>query len=333
MDSRFPTRNALNLTRITMTHSEQTAKPQIGGAPIKLLGVALFLILVWGSAFTMIGVAVRTLSPEWLVSYRMIVGAVMVLIYAYVMGHRLPPLRDQRWLWYFAIAVMGASFPFVLVAHGQKTVDSGLTAILIGTMPLMTIVLAHFFTEEKLNRWKLTGFLMGFIGIVILFLPKELSLSLVSDWKAQLLILTGSACYAITTIIASRTPKTPSPLGAAMMLMLGAAMSTFYAAAAVGPPPMPDMAALLCVLGLGFGSTAVGTIAYLWVIDTAGPSVMARVNYFVPVCSVVLGVWLLSEDLDWRIFVALFVILLGVIVSRFGRTPKGRVPSVPRTDC
>ena len=288
-------------------------------APLKgfvLIGVALFLIIVWGSAFTMVGAAVRTLSPEWLVSYRMMVGALVVLIYSQVIGHRLPSIRDPGWIWYAVMAITGASLPFVLLANGQQIVDSGLTAILVGTMPLITIVLAHFFTSEKLTAMKLVGFLMGFAGIVVLFLPKDLSFSLVSDWQAQLLILLASACYAITTIIASRAPDTPSPVGAAMMLIMGAGLSTAWAAATAGPPPMPDMTAMLCVIGLGLGSTAIATVTYLWVIDVSGPSVMARINYFVPVCSVILGVIILKEALDWRIFVALFVILLGVIVSK-----------------
>lgn len=288
----------------------------------KLLGVALFLILVWGSAFTMVGVAVRTLSPEWLVAYRMMVGALVVLAYSYLTGHRLPPLKDVRWIWYSLLGVTGASLPFVLIANGQETVDSGLTAIIVGTMPLITIVLAHFFTAEKLTAWKLVGFAMGFIGIVVLFLPKEFSLDLVSDWQAQLLILAGSACYAITTVAASRVPETPSAVGAAMMLLMGAILSSIWAAAISGPPPVPDLNALLCIIGLGLGSTAIATVTYLWVIDVSGPSVMARINYFVPVCSVILGVLFLKEVLDWRIFVALFLILLGVIVSRFGTKSK-----------
>jgi len=246
----------------------------------------------------------------------MIIGAIVVLIYSHIMGHRLPPIRDTRWLWYTAIGITGASLPFVLIATGQKTVDSGLTAILVGTMPLITIVLAHFFTTEKLTVMKLIGFLMGFVGIVILFLPENLSMSLVADWKAQLLILMGSACYAVTTIVASRAPETPSPIGAAMMLMMGAALSTIWASSVSGPPPMPDLVALICVIGLGLGSTAIATITYLWVIDVSGPSMIARINYFVPVCSVILGVAFLNEILDWRIFVALFVIILGVIVSK-----------------
>ena len=295
---------------------------RVGLKPTTFIGVAVFLVLVWGSAFTLIGVAVKTLSPEWLVAYRMMIGAVLVLIYSQLMGHRLPPLRDSRWLWYAAIAVTGASLPFVLVATGQKTVDSGLSAILIGTMPLITIILAHFFTDEKLTLMKFVGFLIGFIGIVVLFLPKDLSFSLVADWQAQVFILLGSSCYAVTTIIASRAPETPSPLGAAMMLIIGAGLSTAWAGFVAGPPPFPDPVALFSVIGLGLGSTAIATITYLWVIDMAGPSMMARINYFVPVCSVILGVIFLKEALDWRIFVSLFVILLGVILSRMGKPVK-----------
>lgn len=304
------------------TCDTDSAPAKQGMSAPTLIVVALFLIVVWGSAFTMVGVAVKTLSPDWLVAYRMIVGACVVLIYSYLAGHRLPPIRDQRWLWYGAMAITGASLPFVLIANGQETVDSGLTAILVGTMPLITIILAHFFTAERLTTWKLIGFALGFVGIVVLFLPKELSLDLVSDWQAQLLILSGSACYAITTVVASRTPTTPSPIAAAMMLLMGAALSSIWAASVSGPPPIPTLPALICVLGLGLGSTAIATITYLWVIDTSGPSVMARINYFVPVCSVVLGVIFLDEILDWRIFLALFLILLGVIISRFQSKTK-----------
>ena len=290
--------------------------------PVFLLCVALFLILIWGSAFTLVGAAVRTLSPEWLVGYRMIIGAAFVLTYSWLIGHRLPPLRDVRWIWYAAIAVTGASLPFLLLAIGQKSVDSGLTAILVGTMPLMTILLAHVFTTEKLTRIKLFGFLLGFLGIIILFLPKDLSFSLVSDWKAQLIILLAAFSYAATTIIASRSPETPSPVAASMMLMIGAVLSTIWALISVGPPPIPEKVALYSAIGLGFGSTGIATITYLWVIDVAGPSVMARINYFIPVCSVILGVIYLQEALDWRIFVALFVIFVGVIISNMGKPAK-----------
>lgn len=292
------------------------AKPPLSTSV--LLGASLFLVLAWGSAFTLIGVAVKSISPEWLVAYRMTFGAGLVFAFSYMRGFRLPALTDRHWLWYIAMGLTGASLPFVLVAIGQKTVDSGLTAILIGTMPLITVVLAHIFTEEKLNRWKTLGFVMGFLGIVILFLPKDVSLTLVADWKAQLLILGAAFCYATTTIIAARAPETPSPVGATMMLIAGAVMSAGWAIGTAGPPPVPNLTVVICILILGIGSTGIATVTYLWIIDQAGPSVVAKINYFVPVCSVILGVTFLSEPLDWRIFVSLGIIIAGVIVARQG---------------
>ncbi len=284
-----------------------------------LLTAALFLVLVWGSAFTLIGVAVRTISPQWLVAYRMTFGAGLVLAYCLMKGYRLPPIKDGRWAWYLSMGLTGASLPFVLIAVGQKTVDSGLTAILVGTMPLMTVVLAHIFTDEKLNFWKSLGFVLGFFGIIILFLPTEISLDLVSDWKAQLLILGAAFCYASTTIIAARAPETPSAVGAAMMLLAGAAMSMIWAIGTAGPAPIPDLTVIICILVLGIGSTGIATVTYLWLIDEVGPSVIAKINYLVPICSVVLGVTFLSEPLDWRIFVSLAVIILGLMIARKGR--------------
>jgi len=284
------------------------------------LGVALFLILVWGSAFTLVDVAVRHVSPEWLVAYRLLIGTAFMGVYIALKGLRLPRLSDPRWIWYAIMAATGATLPFILIAHGQKTIDSGLSAILVGTMPLITVVLAHFFTDERLTLWKAVGFILGFIGIVILFLPKEFSLELVSDWKAQALVLMAAVFYAATTIIASRVPETPSAVGGAMMLIIGAILSGGWAMASVGLPPLPNMTAIICIIILGLGSTGIATVVYLWVIDQAGPSVMARINYFVPVCSVLLGVGFLKEALDWRIFVSLGVILIGVMISRIGAT-------------
>lgn len=301
-----------------MTTRPSITRPRLGLSKLQLLGVSAFLVLVWGSAFTMVDVAVRTVSPDWLVAFRMSFGAGLVLVYAIIAGHRLPPLRDKRWIWYSVLGLTGASLPFVLIAIGMKSVDSGLSAIIVGAMPLITIILAHFFTDEKLTAWKLLGFVMGFGGIIILFLPTELSLTLVKDWQAQLLILMGATCYALTTVIASRAPETPSPVAATMMLFMGALISVVWAYTHSGPPTVPNATALFCIIALGLGSTGAATVIYLWVIDMAGPSAIARINYFVPVCSVILGVWLLNEPLDWRIFVSLAVIILGVIISKLG---------------
>lgn len=293
---------------------------------LRLFLSAAALVLIWGSAFTMVGVGVRYISPIWLVAARLVFGAAIVTLYAYARGFRFPPLSDPRWRWYFGLGVSGTVLPFFLLSVGQQTVDSGITAIIVGSMPLITILLAHFFADERLTIIKFIGFTIGFMGILVLFLPDEFSLSLVSDWKAQVLILLAACSYAVTTVCAKRAPKTPASIGAAMMLMCGAIPALFFALLSGVPSEMPPMIAILMVIGLGLGSSGLANILYLYVIDETGPTVLARINYFTPVASVFFGVTLLSEPFTWKVVAALVIVIFGVMISRMGQKKAAKIP-------
>lgn len=284
---------------------------------------ALTLVIIWGSAFTMIDVAVRSVPPIWLVASRLVLGAIVVIAYAYMKGLRFPPLSDKRWLWYAVLSLTGMVFPFFLVSVGQKTVESGISAILTGAMPLMTIILAHFFTQERMTLMKFIGFLIGFCGLIVLFLPKDFSLNLISDWKAQSLILLAAFFYGVTTVIAKRAPETNANLGASMMLLCGALAASIWALFEGIPQTAPEPIAYWMILLLAIGSSGFATIVYLYVIEVKGPTLLATVNYIVPVASVLFGVWFLGESLTLQKLIAFFVIIVGVIISRIGenKTP------------
>ena len=73
---------------------------------------------------------------------------------------------------------------------------------------------------------------------------------------------------------------------------------------------------LWMVLGLAIGSTAIATILYLYVIDEKGASMMAKINYFVPVASVFFGCVLLDEPFSWRMVASFVIIAIGVMIAR-----------------
>ena len=281
--------------------------------------ISIALILIWGSAFTIIDVAVRSVSPIWLVASRVALAAVMITAYTYFKGLRLPPLTDVRWIWYAVMGLTGATLPFFLIGLGQETIESGISAILVGAMPLMTIILAHFFTQERMTLMKLIGFVIGFSGLIILFLPEDFSLSLVSDWKAQSLALLGAFFYSLTTIIAKRAPETDSNIGASMLLIGSSVTAIIWALIEGVPQTPPEPIAYLMIFLLAIGSTGIATILYLYMIDVKGPTVLASINYFVPVASVIFGIWLLGEALTLQKLIAFFVIIIGVIISQQGR--------------
>ena len=285
-----------------------------------LFFMAFLMVIVWGSAFTLVSIGVKYISPLWLVTYRLIIGAILIIIYVKFKGLNLPNIRDKRWIWYFAMGLIGMVIPFFLLSTGQVIIDSGLTAIMVGTMPLMTVILAHFFTNEKLSITKIIGFIFGFIGIVILFLPSDFSIELTENWSSQLIIIIAAFCYAVTTIIAKRAPDTPATVGACMMLICAATACLFVALLTGLPSSIPPLLGILTAFGLGVGSTAFASILLLYIIDQTGPSTIAKINYFVPLASVIFGVIILDEILSMRIFIAFVIILIGMFISQIKKS-------------
>lgn len=285
-----------------------------------LFFMAFLMVIVWGSAFTLVSIGVKYISPLWLVTYRLIIGAILIIIYVKFKGLNLPSIKDKRWIWYFAMGLIGMVIPFFLLSTGQVIIDSGLTAIMVGTMPLMTVILAHFFTNEKLSITKIIGFIFGFIGIVILFLPSDFSIELTENWSSQLIIIIAAFCYAVTTIIAKRAPDTPATVGACMMLICAATACLFVALLTGFPSSIPPLLGILTAFGLGVGSTAFASILLLYIIDQTGPSTIAKINYFVPLASVIFGVIILDEILSMRIFIAFVIILIGMFISQIKKS-------------
>jgi len=285
------------------------------------------LVAMWGSAFMFTGIAVRGFSPTALVTTRLAIAAVLLTGMVAARGYRLP--RSWRfWLFSIAIALAGNCVPFWLVSFGQQRIDSGLAGILMGIMPLTTMVLAHFFVGgERLNVAKATGFLVGFGGLVVLIGPHAL-LELRgqgTDLLYELAVLGGAICFAIQAIVARHRPPA-DPLvaaagvmlaGSAVMLPIGGWQVSGQLLAAAGAP-------LAAMLALSIVATAIATVVFLKLVAIAGPSFTSFINYLIPVWALLMGVIFLDEQPAPRVVLALALILFGIALSELGARRMGR---------
>ena len=109
--------------------------------PPRAFALLIFLAILWSGSFTLTKIAVETVPPATLVAARLVIGAAILWIYLRMIGGRLPP-PGPAWTLYTLLAATGNVMPFILIGWAQTRVDSGLAAILIGTMPLITLVIA-----------------------------------------------------------------------------------------------------------------------------------------------------------------------------------------------
>jgi drug/metabolite transporter (DMT)-like permease len=281
----------------------------------------LALVAMWGSAFMLTGIAVRGFSPTVLVAIRLAIAAVLLAGLVVARGQRFPWTR-RFWLFSLAITLAGNCVPFWLISFGQQRIDSGLAGILMGIMPITTMVLAHFFVRgERLNAIKAAGFLLGFGGLVVLIGPDAV-LELQGQGSLllyELAVLCGAICYAINAIVARHRPPADPLVAAAGVMLAGSAImlpigGSQVSAQLLSAPPAP----LAAMLALSIVATAIATVVFLKLVAAAGPSFTSFINYLIPVWALLMGVVFLGEQPAATVVLGLALILSGIALSEVG---------------
>jgi len=276
------------------------------------LDLALWLLLaaIWSSSYTAIKVAVVSLDPAILVASRMVIGSIAIYIALKMRGLSLSK-RPADWASYAVTGLLGSALPFLLITHGEQTVDSALAAILMGVTPVITVLLAAWaIPSERLTLKSGLGILGGVVGVAILVGPTALS-GLGAQFGGQLAIIAAAACYGATTVFVRRFVTRPPLEMAAGSMIVGTLFIGAYAvlSGAVISATIPTASALGAILYLGLLSTACANLIYFHLVPRLGATRMAHINFAVPVGGALLGVWLLGEALTMPQLSALAIIV------------------------
>lgn len=279
-------------------------------------GMLCVLAAIWGGSFMLTRVAVAELPPFTLTAMRQGIGFVIMAAVALQAGQALRASRADH-VTIFVSAFFGLALPFVLITWGLEEVTAGLAAILMGLMPLMTIVLAHIFTEdEKMSLVKLLGVFIGLAGLVVLFWPDILSGSDRQLWR-QLAIMGAGVSYAINALITKRLLH----LKARPMFAVNIAWSFIMLVVAAvvfetWPARSPSAQAWISIVLMGVFPTAAASLIMFRIIARQGASFFGQINLLVPVAGVLWGAAILDERLSFNAIAALVIILSGVAVAR-----------------
>lgn len=274
---------------------------------------------VWGSTFILVELAIEDISPLWLATSRICFGATLLSFVWALRGFKLFVSKTAWGSLVFA-SIFSSVAPFFLIGWGQQYVTAGFAGISMSAIALMVLPLAHIFLpDEKMNLRKVSGFLVGFVGVCILIGGDAFASSGadLEQW-GRFALLGATACYAVCSIVLRRMPAI-DPIGlATVLLLIGAVVILPLALALEGPPPKLPNDTLLIIAILGLIPTAAANLLRVVVIRGAGSSFMSLVNYQVPVWSVVMGTLILGEELPASLIFALICILAGLATSQYG---------------
>ena len=276
----------------------------------------ILLAAIWGSSFMFVELALQTLPPLTIVAGRVGFGALGLALLLRARGEGLP--RSLRvWGDCAVIAAIGNIAPFFLIGWGQIGVDSGLAAILMSSVPLVTAVLAHFLTnDERLTRMKVFGIAVGFIGVVTLIGPDSLG-GLGRAAVSQIAIFGGACCYAMTSVYARRLSRSSAETASAGVLIMAAVMSVPMSLAVDRPWTLsPSIVSLAAVGVLGLLATAAASVILFRIVASVGSTFLSMNNYLVPLFGVLFGTAILGERLGVGVLVAMSLILAGIALTQ-----------------
>jgi drug/metabolite transporter (DMT)-like permease len=239
-------------------------------------GWALFaaMAVIWGIPYLLIKIAVGELTPASLVLLRTAIGAALLLPVAAARGWLAPLL--PYWRWVLAYTVVEVSLPWFLLSDAERRLSSSLTGLLIAAVPLIGAVVQRLTRgDDRLDRRRLTGLLVGLVGVALLV---GLNVSF-RDLGAVLevgLVAVGYATGPI--IIARRLPGLPAVGVVAASLVLTA---LFYLPLALPqlPGALPSARVLIAVGILAVVCTALAFLLFFALIGEVGPvraTVVAR---------------------------------------------------------
>ncbi len=285
-------------------------------------GLLLLLGVIWGASFPAVSVALTGFAPITIAAMRISLAAIVLLVLSFTVGDGLPSLKTPTgrkiWLHCLGMAIFSNAVPFSLLSWGQLHVTSGYAGITMAVVPLLILPMAHFMIPgERLVRTKLIGFLLGFIGVIILIGPGAFASSGAKlETLARLACIGATACYATGSIITRLAPPSSQLTFSATALLLASIIMVPAALMVDGMPSDAPVKAIAAIGYLGLIPTALATLFLVKIIKEAGPSFLSLVNYQVPVWATIMGIVFLSESLPTQFILALGLILAGLAISQ-----------------
>ena len=282
--------------------------------------VWLILCGIWGSTWLFIKLGLNDLPPLTFAGIRFLFASSILVAIILARGVRWPRKRNE-WLVIVVVGWLQFSLNYGLVFWGEQRIPSGLAAVLQSTFPAFGLVIAHFYLpEERITPKKLIGVLLGITGVRLVF-SDQLSFAGKAALAGSVALVLSAFCgsYGNVLVKAYGTQIDPFVLAAGQMLC-GFPPLLALGIATEGNP-FHFHWTLTAVVALAYliivGSVIAFTLFY-WLVRHMDVINTMLISLVTPVVAMLLGMIVLHEKFNWRLFAGAACIIsgIGLIVLR-----------------
>jgi drug/metabolite transporter (DMT)-like permease len=282
-----------------------------------LLAFAI-IYFVWGSTYLAIRVGVREVPPFVLAAMRFFIAG--VVLYGWMLAHGEPSPTRRQWASASLLAILIFVLDYGLVFWAELRVSSGVTAVMMATIPVfMALSEIIFLRTQRLTARLSVALLVGIAGVAVL-MSHSLSLGGASvDRVGAAALILASASWSIASVLTRMLPLPSSKFMSSGAQMLVGGVFLAVTAAALGElrnfhPAAVSREVWLSLLYLIVAGSIIAFTAYVWLIHNESPTKVGTYAYVNPLVALLLGHFLGGEAFGLRTILGALFILISVLV-------------------
>ncbi|WAC27286.1 DMT family transporter [Ancylobacter sp. SL191] len=285
----------------------------------------LFLAIAWGLSFMCVVQAVHGFGWAGAVAFRAFIAAGTLLLIARLRRKRLDFSCGIK-----PLMIVGATTvagQLVFLSYGMPLIGTAMSAILVATIPVFSMLIARVWGVERLNGGAVAGIALGALGILLLVgFP---AVPVTADFLigcAATLVATFSAAFG--SVYAGRRLKGVGTSEATIGAFISGGLIALPLLILAPVPGVPGLADIAALVTLGVVMSAATYVLYFGLINSIGPTRAISVEFAVTGVAVLVGTILLGEPLSVPQIAGAVVIGLGcALVLGLIRLPRGKRPA------
>ncbi|MBT2615893.1 MULTISPECIES: DMT family transporter [unclassified Bacillus (in: firmicutes)] len=277
--------------------------------------VLLLLISgIWGSQFFFIALVIENVGVITLSAIKAFIGGICLLFLGLFLSKEERKVPRSYYKWYIIIAFFEVVLPFVFIAQGQKSVPSSIAAVLIGMVPIFTILFLPVFFKIKSTRLQITSILFGFAGIVFLSWPTQGIQELSNSIQGNILMILAAMSFGLSLIFMEKLNEGSSVIHMRNVLLIASAllipMSLLFEQS-FKLDIAQSQSIYLAILGIFHAGVVYALFNSL--IRQEGALFTSYSNYIVPVIGMILGYFFLQEELSIHQLIGMGIIMMSLV--------------------
>lgn len=287
---------------------------------IKLIFSAIF----WGASAVAGKILLDAIPPSEVTFLRFFIATIILGIIVLIQNKKHFKISKFEHIKLAILGITGIALCYFFYFKGLNISTAFNAGLIESTIPLVTLALSVLIKEEKIDIINAIGFVVAYLGVVIIITKFDLSVILKSNYNTgDIMLLIGTLCFGLYNVLLKKFSFSFSSQNIKLFYIF------MYGSIALLPWFLYDNKMgnlhwtfsgvdIICILLLSVGASVLSYVFFNEGIKIIGASKASSFINLVPIITVILALIILKERPSFSQIVGSVVILTGVYICQSG---------------